>query len=560
MNVLRQLWHDAQTVLRDMSTNQRVAAAFLLLTIAIWLTAAAWLGSSSGEVAKRPLPLEVEPGDINDILGRLNAKGVSSAEYDFESRRILVNAADEKKAVIAMAEDGLLKGAHQFGFEQMLDKWAFSDTRLKSEESMRFARASEVARLIEALENIKEAQVIYSDDARTSLFGVAHKKSAAVRVRMKLRQKLTEEEANTIIALVSSAKAGLDERDVVVTDQTGNKFHASSRNGLSAMARQKWDTEFALNEELRRRLENLMRQYVPNIQYEGDVNAFPKHDVFFDYKEVMFKEVLPGEVGHSATRKFTQTSSRRPSEEPGVNPNVRRTANLQNSGNMMIDESRTDEKTAEKTMQNTIRETATKVAPHVTNLTVSAIIHLPYRLKRDEEGKPVQATNEAGEALTDPETNEIVWERESVEPLPPDKVEELKRQLALASGISLADVPEKIEVSQVAWMPPVHSPRGGESAAVSFLRMLNEGKVYIATLLGLAAVLLFIYFETTKQIPTDTDDSLDEESLSLSLKGEPVEEDMVDEEWENLRASLAAAVSEDPKRVAMQLRRWMRKE
>ena len=560
MNILRQLWQDAQSVLRDMSVTQRVAVTFLILTVAVWLSFAAWMGTTPGETGHRPLPMEVEPADVNDILTKLKDKGVKTAEYDFDSRRILVNPEEEKKAVIALAEDGLLKDAHQFGFQDMLDKWAFSDTNKKSDEAMRLARANEVARLVESLDPIKEAQVIYSDDQRTSLFGAAHKKTASVRVKTKFKKALTEDLANTIIAVVASAKAGLDARDVVVTDQMGNKFHSSASNGLTAMARQKWDYEFQKDEELRRRLENLMRTYIPNIQYEGDVNAFPKHEIDFNYKEELYKEVLPGEVAQSSTRKTAQKSSKRPSEEPGVNPNVRRVANLNNGTSWYTEESTFDEKTADKTMQNTIRETATKFSPSVKNLTISAIIHLPFQLKRDGEGKPVQAVIEVGQALIDPETRLPMWERETMPPIAAEKVEELKRQIAQAAGITLAEIPEKIEVSQVAWMPPVHSPVGGESPWIMFVKSLNQNMNAIVTLIIFSIVVYILYRYATRPVPTELEDPMEQESLTLAMAKDEEDEAAPDEEWDNLRSKVTAAVQEDPKRAANLLKRWMRKD
>ncbi len=456
----------------------------------------------------------------------------------------------------------MLKDAHTFGFVEMLDKWSFSDTSKKSDEAMRLARSHEVARLIENLDNIQEAQVIYSDDARRSLFGVAHKKTASVRVRTRLKRPLGESEAETIISLVSSAKAGLDPRDVVVTDQLGNKFHTSANNGLTAMAKQKWDTEFALDEELRRKLENLMRQYVPNIQYEGDVNAFPKHEVTFDYKEQTERMVLPGEVATSSNITTSRSSTQRPFEEPGVQPNARRTANMYGPGYYWnIQETKEDTKEKNVTNQNSVRETATKFAPAIQNLTVSAIIHLPYRLRRDDEGKPVQAVNEMGEALIDPETRLPMWDKESIDPLPQASIDELKRQIAHAAGITLAEIPEKIEVSQIKWMAPAISPQGGEAATAMVLRLLAQNMTSIITFLFFALAVYIVYRYATRPIPTEIEEYVEPETMSLAMTSrDDDEEEGSDEEWDKLRSKVTAAVQEDPKRAANLLKRWMRKD
>ncbi len=560
MNILRQLWQDAQSVLREMSVTQRVAVTFLILTVAVWLTFAAWMGTTPSETGRRPLPMQVEPGDVNDLLAQLSAKGIQSAEYNLESKRIIVNVDEEKKAIIALAEEGLLRGAHEFGFLAMLDKWAFSDPTKKSDEAMRIARANEVSKLIENIDPVKEARVIYSDDARNSLFGVSHRKTASVSIITKLNKDLSEETANTIISLVAAAKAGLDARDVVVTDQKGRKFHASSSNGLNAMARQKWDYEYAEDEKMRRTLEALMREFVPNIQYGGDVIAFPKHEISFDYIEEMKREVLPGEVATQSQRKFNEETSEVPNEEPGVNANVRRTANLGNSQVYYTRRSSRNEKESSRTMQNTIRETATKYAPSRKDLSISAIIKLPYRLKRDESGNPVQATNEHGQLLTDPETRMPTFQRESIPPLNDAQITELKRQIARAAGINSDLIIEKIEISQVPWEAPVISPPGGESYVVAMLKLIGQNMTAIITLLFFALVLFFVYRYATRPIPTEIDEPMQQESLSLAMTHDDDEEEGGDEEWDRLRSKVTAAVQEDPKRAANLLKRWMRKE
>lgn len=561
MNILRQLWQDAQSVLRDMSVTQRVAVTFLVLTFAVWLTFAAWMGTTPGEAGRRPLPMEVEPSDVNEVLAQLKAKGIRTAEYQFEERRIIVDVDEEKKAIIALAEDGLLKDAHSFGFTEMLDKWSFADTRMRSEEAMRLARANEVARLIENLDGVRSAKVIYSDDVRRSLFGGAQKITAAVRVATKLKKDLTEGEAETIISIVSAAKAGLDPRDVVVTDQNMNKFHTTSTNGLSAMAKRKWEAEFSLDEHLRRKLENLMRQYVPNIAFEGDVNAFPKHEIDFNTKEQTHTEILPGETLRKTTSTQSLLSTKRPNEEPGVQPNARRSANLGNFGNWYSEETRENRKDTDVQMENSRRETAIRFAPEVKNLTISAIIHLPYRLKRDAEGKPIQAVNEVGETLIDPDTRQPMWDRESIEPLTAERMEELKRQIAQAAGISLGDIPEKIELSQVPWTPPVHAPKGGESSMTMLLNQLKANMSNIAMLIFFMLAVYIVFRYATRPIPTEIEEYVEPETMSLAMTTrDDDEEEGMDDEWDKLRSKVTAAVQEDPKRAANLIKRWMRKD
>jgi flagellar biosynthesis/type III secretory pathway M-ring protein FliF/YscJ len=257
---------------------------------------------------------------------------------------------------------------------------------------------------------------------------------------------------------------------------------------------------------------------------------------------------------------YSSMSTQKPADEPGVNPNVRRSANMDTYGYRYVSESRETRKTNERVNQNSVKETATKMAPKITNLTISAIIHLPYRLRRDESGNPVQAISEYGERMIDTETRLPLWERESVDPLPAASIEELKRQIAQASGIDLADIPLKIEVSQVPWMAPVHTPTGGETLVAMTLRWFNDNKTNIITFVFFCLAVYMVYRYAIRPIPTEADEELEQEAMTLAMTTVPDDDEKVDEEWETLRAKVAAAVSEDPKRAANLLRRWMKKE
>lgn len=560
MNILRQLWQDMSRILRDMSTTQRVAVTFLILTVGIWLSIAVWLGSTPSESGQRPLPILVEPGSSNDMLNLLKSKGIRSGDYDMESRRIVVNADEEKPAIIALAEENLLNNEHDFGFLKMLDGWAFSDPTKKSDEAMRIARANEVAKLIEMLDPVKSAKVIYSDDARNSLFGASHKKTASVQVTTKIGKQLNDQTADTIISLVAAAKAGLNPLDVVVTDQNGTKFSSSNNNVMSHMARQKSEYESAEDEKLRRKLENLMRKYIANIHEGGDVDAYVKHDINFDYVEQMEKMVLPGEVATQQSEKYTATTQDRPGDPVGVNPNASRLANLVGHDWQRIHESKQSRTSSARTMQNSLRETMTKFAPHTKNLTIAAVINLPYRFKLDDEGKRIPLKDDDGEVILDPETRKPMYERESVPPLSNEDIAELKRQIAQAAGIGVDEIPDKIEVSQRPWRAPVTPPRGGDPFATLLVKMLSENMNAIFTFILFTLAVFFVYRYATRPIPTEIEEPLEEERLELAMTSEEEEDEVTDEEWEKLHNKVVAAVQEDPKSAAMLLKRWMQKE
>ncbi|MCX7935515.1 MAG: hypothetical protein N3A66_09700, partial [Planctomycetota bacterium] len=162
MNVFRQLLEEAQGVWRDMTSTQRVAVTTMVITIAALLAFVIYLGGTARELGTVPLPLKVEAENAKALIEKIEAAGLGPAQYDLESKRLLVPLEKSRDAVILLAQENLLPKDQGTDFEKMLDRWAFSDTRDKTEEMKRVARCNEVARLIERLEVVQEAKVIYS--------------------------------------------------------------------------------------------------------------------------------------------------------------------------------------------------------------------------------------------------------------------------------------------------------------------------------------------------------------------------------------------------------------
>jgi hypothetical protein len=468
-----------------MSVTRKMAAIFLISAVGAWLAFAAWTGATPEEAGRHPLPVDAEPAGIDVVLAKLKNRGIQSAEYDPESRRVIVDAGEEKRAVIALAEEGLLNA---FGFIETLERWVLSGakTKLMTWVTMHHGCANEVARLIENLDSIEDARVIYPNDYVFTLFGgPRYRETAFVRVGTRMGKPLDEGEVNAIIALVAAARTRFDPRDVVVVDQMGNKFRASPPKGLNAMARRRWDYEFSLDEQLRREVEMLVRREIPNIAYGGDVNAFPRHEVEFGFQERIRK---------TAKRGTTQTGSGSPSEDPVVRLGVRRAAIADDSGYY---------RTGESSPADIV------FAPSVRNLAIFVIIHLPYRIKRDEEGRPIQARDRSGEPLIDPETSLPVWEKESVPSLRDLQPEILRRRIACAAGIPLEEIPEKIDIFQMPWMA---FPADGEAVPARAGNWFKSCFPAILALCCLLTAFMFIRRRFIRPVPAGREDMFEKRS------------------------------------------------
>jgi hypothetical protein len=396
------------------------------------------------------LPLRIESDAVDQALSALSDGAIWRAEYDAEAKRIFVARDEEKKAILVLAERGLLavmsadaaeaskyplplkvdpadsgevlasladKGIASASYapESRLilvsgedDKKAvialaeerilgeahrhnsFYDMRARWFGSGAYSEKS-TARLLESMDGIEEAVVHCPADSIRTLFGLGPKQIAVVRVKLERNAPLGEDAADAIIAIVAAATPRLDPRDVSVADQFGNKFR--SRYGYSYYSLDKRDFEAV--DKLRWDAE-----FAHNEQLRNELERLAQ-----SYIDIQ----LGGDIDV-----FSQCE---------LNPGT--------------------------------GESAAKQTFNVKN--ISVVIHLPYRLKRGGEGRPIQQTNEHGEALFDSETRLPLWERESADRISSDRIDDWMRLFADASGISRNEIPEKIKVYQIPWntlIPP----------------------------------------------------------------------------------------------------------
>ena len=108
----------------------------------------------------------------------------------------------------------------QNGFE----RHPFEHPTVIAQERYRTALENEVARMIETIDGIEKARVIYNAAERKPLFRAPFRQRAAVVVTMKEGKELSQSIADTIIHLTAFARSGLDEKDVIVSDQTSRCF------------------------------------------------------------------------------------------------------------------------------------------------------------------------------------------------------------------------------------------------------------------------------------------------------------------------------------------------
>ncbi len=545
MDVLRQLIDDARGVLKEMSTTQRVAMMMMVVTVGSLLLFVVYIGSGSQEKGVIALPLPVEPQDSKEIIEKLKAAGYGPLEYNLEDKRVLVPMDQAQKALLYLAQENLLPRGGA-GLEEMLDKMSFSDPTVKSKEMLLAGRRNEVIRLIQMIDSVKEAKVIYSDEARNSLFGPPMRQKASVIVQTKLGRELTQKEASTIIALVAAAKAGLDPAQVEVADQHGRHFRSETPDSLDALATNQYMLEKQRNDALRDKIENLCRAAIPR----AEVWAFVDHRLNMNKRHNHTRTYSDGPKTRERSEKRDMHSLKAPPAETGARPNVGRASQVAGA---MTEETTESMKIQSRDYQPSVADNIIEFAPEIESLTISAVVHLPFQYGeelKDDKGQPI----------LDELTGQPKRKLESAPALTPEKEAELKRSIYSASGIFIGQERVSVEVMQVPWTAPLEVVTPKPPAAQQAYEWLKTNLFPLVIFFGLLFSVYVIYSQAKRAVPAEELELPGEDLLSLSMGAPPSEADQKHAQYESMRNKISELVSDDPKKAANLVKKWMRRE
>jgi len=188
--------------------------------------------------------------ELNEMRLILNENGI---KHKVEGNsNILVDAKDKNKAELALAVEGYPKGGMKFedAWNQIKINTTESDKKKLWEE---YKKNSLIAKL-KMFSNIKDADVDLSIP-EPSLFAKEQRPTAYVRVTPK--EKLTPEQVDGIIMVVSRSVENLQPEDITVVDNYANILSGTNGKGL--------ETEITTQEQLRQQKATELERKVYNL-------------------------------------------------------------------------------------------------------------------------------------------------------------------------------------------------------------------------------------------------------------------------------------------------------
>lgn len=552
MEVIRQLLDNARKLLRQMSSTQRASIVAMIITVASLLTLIVWIGSRDEKSLNVPLDIQVSLKDSDEYTALLRAQNIT-AEYDAKNQVILVPEEQKYAALIILAKENALPDDGGTSFEQALKDTQFTDTKEITQERFKLALSDEVAKMIQSMDGIKKANVIYQGGERKALFRMPFKQRASVMVETTMGKPLTRNMADAIISLVAFSRSGLSPEAVLVTDQEGRHFKAQGDDSLSGIAATAMELNNKTSLKVSNDIEECVRKIIPNSEVYAWVDT--KWDM--THKQVRKHEILEGLAKDITSRKISDKSSDAPANVVGTQPNIRSNTNMSTGGSggreIAREYNRQDKHTL---MELGYADTNLVADPVIRSQTVSVVVHLPYEYTKDADGNWIIEKDAQGVDLINPETGGPMRLRTPKPKLEGDDLIALERSVAKVAGMLDGSNNMEIQIEQVLWEPQLEPDKRKEK--VDRLKdFLTENVVALILMFILFSAIYFLYLQAKRSIPAEEVDLPDADALAMATGGGYSEADRMQADFENMRDQVGDFIDEDPVKAASIVRRWM---
>ncbi|MDR0868754.1 MAG: hypothetical protein LBP75_09845 [Planctomycetota bacterium] len=555
MSVIRELLNHLRQKMTEMTSAQRASMLTMVITVAALLMLVIWLGTLGEKQKYVPLNVPVPLAQADTTKELLTKAGITDVEYDYENGLVRVLERDRYKALSVFAKEQLLPTNGGGGFEKALKETKFTDTQAITGHRFMEALQNEVVAMIQSIDGIDSAKVIFADAEKKSLFRVPMRQRATVTVKTAYNKPLTQDMADTIIAMVAYAKSGLQAEDVSVTDQSGRNFRRDSDEQLTRVATKQMAMNRAASDKVKKDVEELVRRAVPNCE------AYAWVDTTWDLsrrKEVQHRldAAMPKQVNKL---KITERHTDEPGAIVGTQPNIRRNTNMQPEGN-----GRKIERFAERTESKVLNEfsytdTETVPDPKITKQTISVIVHLPYeyRYLDNDPAKGWIMEDANSPQANDPTREGDLRQRFPVAAVKDDQLLALENSIRKAAGMLEGEDRREVIIQQIPWRPQLEVDRQRE-VVNRWEEFLHSNAVSLVLMGILFIAIVFLYLQAKRVLPTEEIKVPSLAELAGGITPKVVsEQDKSQADFENLRSRVGDFINEDPMKATSIVRRWI---
>ena len=562
MQALRNTLDLIRTRLSGLSPTAKLLAGSLLVIIAMGLfLVAQWSATVS------TVPFTVTPAAYEQAKTFLANRGVTFVE---ENGRLMVPAERYGELLAGFAEQG---GGNEAGidFNAMVGLDSPFDTTRQSETKKLIALQNVLARTISGFRNVKSATVFISPKPATPLGASRHVQTASVHVTMRMGG-LTQDQVDSIAAMIAGTQAGLKPESVSVTDGMQNYKTTFGRAGAGG---ENLEQSLKIADAVQARIGTLLASI------EGVRIAVNPQVVTVERKRTKteFRDGISVPVSEST--QTSETKGATPTREPGTVPNTGMQVMSTPSG---AGQSST-ERAENKYLSQIPGTTELEIDPtgYATKIDVGVAIPWSYFVKVWKLRNPAADGAEAKEpdeaAISAVRDEEIARIKKLVEPLvATDAVIDAKKGAVEVSWFydfaeELAQPSMAASIGEI-----VLGGGGGGGGGGGAISIGSDGLIKPIGLGVLAVVSLFFMFNiakkasTREQLPSaeelagvppmlesDGGDIIGEaDEATPALEGMELDDDSL--RRQQMLDQLNELASRDPEELSGILRRWMRNQ
>ena len=561
MQALRNTLELVRARLTGLPATAKLLAGSLLVIVALGLFLIAQWSATVTSV-----PFAVTAAAYDEAKTFLANRGVA---YEEINGRLLVPAERHAELLAGFAEQGGGEGAG-IDFEGMIGLDSPFDTTRQSETKKLIALQNVLARTIGGFRNVKSATVFISPKPATPLGASRHVQTASVHVTMRAGG-LTQEQVDSIAAMIAGTQAGLKPENVAVTDGLQNYRTTFGRAGAGG---ENLEQSLKIADAVQSRIATLLAAI------EGVRIAVNPQVVTVERKRTKteFRDGISVPISEQSQTSEMKGASQ--AREPGTVPNT----GMQVMSNAGGGSQSTTERSENRYLSQIPGTQETELDPtgYATKIDVGVAIPWSYFVKVWKLRNPAQEGAEAKEpdeaTLAPIRTEEIARITKLIEPLvATDAVEDAKPgTVAISWFYDFAD--ETPAPSIAANIGDIVLGGGGGGGGGGGFSVSGGGLIKPIGLGVLAIVSLFFMFNIAKkasvreQLPSaeelagvppmlesDGGDIIGEaDEATPALEGMELDDDSL--RRQQMLDQLNELASRDPEELSGILRRWMRNQ
>jgi flagellar M-ring protein FliF len=301
---------------RSLSPGKRMTLITLVLgTIGAFAILLTW----SGGVELRLLYSNLEAEDANAIVLKLKEQK-TPYRIGADGRSILVPAESLHEIRMQLASAGLPQGSG-IGFE-VFDNAKLGMSEFAQNVNYQRALQGELARTITRIAEVESCRVHLVLPERSLFISDEQPASASVTVKLKPGRRLSQDQVNGIVHLVSSSVARLTPEQIALVDSSGRLLSGSKgKTGYGGLSLDQIEYQAQVEKNLESRVKSMLEQAL------GEGRAIVRLSCGFDFKrkEKTEEQYLPENRVVRSEQNLSESSrnaENTPQGVPGVRANI----------------------------------------------------------------------------------------------------------------------------------------------------------------------------------------------------------------------------------------------